>query len=62
MSHIIGDSAKAKEKADPIIESSSDCRLLQLPTELLIDIIANINIAYLGDSDCKSDPLIALRL
>ncbi len=62
MSHIFGDSANVNEKPDPTIASSSDCPLLQLPTELLIDIIADINDAYLGDPDYKSDPLIALRL
>ena len=62
MSHILGDSAKVNEKLDPTVTSSSDCPLLQLPTELLIDIIADINFAYLEDSDCEYDPLIALRL
>lgn len=62
MSHIIDDSAEVNEKPDPTIASSRDCPLLLLPTELLIDIIADINAAYLGDSDHKSDPLIALRL
>jgi hypothetical protein len=62
MSHILGDPAKVDEQPDPSIPPSSGCPLLQLPTELLIDIIADINAAYLGDSNCAPDPLIALRL
>jgi len=62
MSHIPGDPAKVIEEPDPTTAASGGCPLLQLPTELLINIIDDINTAYLGDSDYKPDPLISLRL
>jgi len=62
MSHILDDPAKVNEEPDPTIAPSSGCPLLQLPTELLIDIIEKIDVAYLGDPNYKPNPLIALRL
>ena len=62
MSHSLSDPVKVNEEADPTIPPSGGCPLLQLPTELLIDIIAEIDIAYRGDASYKPDPLIALRL
>ena len=62
MSHILDDPASVGEKRGPAIPVSSGGQLLQLPTELLIDIIVDINTAYLKDSHYGSDPLVALRL
>lgn len=62
MSHILGDPEKVTEKPGPTIVPSNGVPLFQLPTELLIDIIAKINDDYLRDSNYKPDPLIALRL
>lgn len=62
MSHILCDSVKVNEEADPTIAPSNGCPLLQLPTELLIDIITKIDVAYRGDASYNPDPLISLRL
>lgn len=63
MSHILGDPASVSEKRDPVILPSNGGQLLQLPTELLIDISVHINTDYLKDSYYGSDPsLVALRL
>lgn len=62
MSHILGDPASVSEKRDPVILPSNGGQLLQLPTELLIDICVDINTDYLKDIYHGSDPLVALRL
>jgi len=62
MSHILDNPASVGEKRDPAIPSLSGSQLLQLPTELLIDIILYINSAYLKDAHYGSGPLVALRL
>ena len=62
MSHTLCDPVKVNEEAGPTIAPENSCPLLQLPTELLIDIITEIDVAYRGDASYKPDPLIALRL
>ena len=62
MSHILGGPASVREKRSPVIPPSNGGLLLQLPTELLIDISVDINTDYLKDPHYGSGPLVALRL
>ena len=62
MSDTLDGPASVSDGPDPTIPSSTGTQLLQLPTELLIDIIANVSAAYLEGPHHESDPLVALRL
>jgi hypothetical protein len=60
MSHILGGDTDVSKEPGPTASPSNHDQLIQLPTELLIDVIAVLNTAHLEDSDRESDPLVAL--
>jgi hypothetical protein len=62
MAHILGDPSKVNEEPGPTTPPPSGCQLFQLPTELLIAIVGDVNDEYLRDPNNEPDPLIALRL
>ena len=55
-------STDCTEDIVPTTPTSNHCPLLQLPTELLIEIVIALNKVYLKELHRTSDPLPALRL
>lgn len=62
MSGILNDPTSVIEESKSTIPPSNYRPHLQLPTELLIDIAAALNTAYLENDSCIYDPLPTLRL